>query len=119
MPKGFSIDYDVCTTTYDDGAINPKGSYRRVTSKNNYAYYAVEDDPTGWRQLRSASVITSSYAKYNKNAKRVNSYYIHTWKQLSLKTSISANTSKEVSLKITPSIKNKSWQLNNYVSFNF
>lgn len=119
VPKGFTIKSDVCTTLYDDGTRDPKGSYRRVKSKENYVQYAVEDDPFGWKQLREADVTTISYGKSSSNIRRINSYYVHTWSELSLKVSVSLSTSKQVGLSITPTNTKKSWQLNNYVSFNF
>lgn len=123
LPKGFKIKYDVCDTTYDNNKKNPSGAYRRMKGGEQYVQYAIEDDPFGPKQLREADIITSSYAKSTSSMKRVNSYYIHTWKSLSISVSASAktNTNKvsEVSLSIKPSIKNKSWKLYNYVTFNF
>lgn len=123
VPNNFAIDYDLCTTLYNNGKTDPTGSYRRVKGSSKYVQYAITDDPIGPSQLKEASVITSSYAKLDKGTKRVNSYYIHTWKSLSVKVSVSASRSSregsQVKLQIVPSIKNKSWQIYNYVSFNF
>ena len=49
----------------------------------------------------------------------INSYYVHTWKDLDISVSVSAHSGREVALSITPSISEKSWQVYSYVSFNF
>ena len=85
----------------------------------NYLKYVVKDDPAGARQNKSFWLKAISYAPASSSIRQVNSYYVHTWKQLSISVSVAATSAKVVSLSITPSIQDKSWTLYNYVSFDF
>lgn len=86
---------------------------------NTYLKVTVKDDPFGMSRLSLCTLRTyqrsSSYSGY----RTINSYYVHTWKQMDISVTISANTNKEASLNITPSVTEKSWSVYGYVTFNF
>lgn len=93
--------------------------YARVNGNNNYIEYSVKDDPLGLNQLNFVKLKTTTWGKPLSSTRKINSYYVHTWKSLSLNVSVSGSSSKEVALSITPSIKDNSWTLYNNVTFNF
>lgn len=126
VPKGMTISSDSLQAMYfyyigsTDNYFGRAGKeYSRVNGNNNFIEYSVKDDPAGLNQLNSVKLKTTTWGKPSSSTRKINSYYVHTWKSLSVSVSVSGSSSKEVSLSITPSIKDKSWKLYNYVTFNF
>lgn len=109
-----SVTYNNSPTAGESG-----DDFWRENGDSSYVRYALEDDPMGIRQCTSFILSTTPYAPRSTAYRQINSYYVHTWKQLSLGVSVSANSEKTVGLEITPSLTNKSWQVYNYVTFNF
>lgn len=92
--------------------------YTIMNGGNTYLQVELKDDPLGFGRL-SMCILSTTQRSNSSGLKTVNSYYIHTWKELDISVSISAHSSKEASLTITPSISEKSWQVYSYVTFNF
>lgn len=93
--------------------------FHRYAGGDNFVQYSVKDDPLGLSQLKKVYLTSYCYAK-EKTGRRINSYYIHTWKSLSI--SVTATVGKKddnTSLSTTPSIKKSNWQCYNYVQFDF
>lgn len=71
--------------------------------------------------MSSVRLYASSKGNRANYYRTINSYYVHTWKSLSIKVSASASANSDkkygVSLSITPSVSEKSWQVYSYVSF--
>ena len=91
---------------------------------DSWVKYEVVDDPTGLAQLNTVTLTQTFRAKCTSATKKINSYYIHTWKAVSVsvggEVGISGGEpSAGVSLTLTPSISDKQWQLYNYISFNW
>ena len=91
-----------------------------------WAKIDVVDNPFGLAQLKQFDLLQGFYAKSNSDTKKINSYYIHTWKAMSIGVSQSRTAGfsgespyGEVTLNITPSVQDKQWQLYNCVSYNF
>ncbi|MEZ3420992.1 MAG: hypothetical protein K1V95_03630 [Eubacterium sp.] len=93
--------------------------YYREDGGDNFVKYSVEDDPLGLNQLESVKLNTVTWGKPSTSTRKINSYYVHTWTSMSVKVSIGASTSSEVTLSITPEKESKSWKLYSYVTFNF
>lgn len=123
VPKNFTITKDVCHAVYKSGNKELNGKegtdFWSFDGSNNYTVYELKDDPVGPRQLKTVGLTITSKASSNKNDKRISSYYFHTWKKISMDISVSANTTKEVTLSFSPSVKEKNWKLYSYVNFNF
>ncbi len=85
----------------------------------NYIRYAVKDDILGPDQASFITLESASQGPSSTSSRMINSYYVHTWKSMSLKVSVQASTNKSVSLSLTPSIEESSWQLYDYVAFEF
>lgn len=125
VPSNMSIASDSLTTiyNYNVGSTGEKygrngQEYIRLNGSNSYIEYKVKDDPAGINQLSRVYLNTKTNGKASTSTRRINSYYVHTWKSLTVEVEVSAKDS-EAELKLTPSIEEKSWQLYNYVSFNF
>lgn len=103
-----------------DAYYGTEGSeYSFVNGGSDFLRVDFMDDPLGMSRLALA-VLTVNNATTSYNGYRtINSYYVHTWKNMSINVSITSSSSQAVSLSITPSINEKSWQIYNYVSFNF
>lgn len=95
--------------------------YSSLAGDRNYIAYSVSDDPSGINQMSSVRLYASSKGNRANYYRTINSYYVHTWKSLSIKVSASASANSDkkygVSLSITPSVSEKSWQVYSYVSF--
>ena len=91
----------------------------RENGDSSYVRYAIEDDPFGIVQNSSFYLSTTSIAPKSNEVRQIASYYVHTWKQMTLSVSVDVSSEKSVTLSLTPSIKDKSWQVYNYVSFDF
>lgn len=85
----------------------------------NYLKCTIYDDPLGVRQNKSFTLECISAGNSSSDYRMINSYYVHTWKSLSIDVSVGVSSNQEVSLNIDPSLENKSWQLYNYVTFDF
>lgn len=119
VPNVFSRTSDYLTVEYNNGLTAMNGThYSRENGNSSYVRYSVVDDPLGLAQL-SRCTLTAKYKAKAGTGRMVNSYYIHTWKKMSLSVTVSGDTSKAVGLSVTPSISNKSWQVYSYVSFDF
>ncbi len=111
---------DTMTARYDDATDGEQGDeFWRLTGDSHYVKWGIEDDPLGDRQNRRFTLTCESEGPTRSTARMINSYYVHTWKSMSLSVSVSASSAKEVALTLTPSIKDNNWQVYNYVSFNF
>lgn len=120
-PKGWirktcsmTAKYDTNPTTGVNGS-----DYWPCAGGESYIKYAILDDPLGWRQNSSFTLSCTTNAKASSSDRMINSYYIHTWASLSIDVSVDITSEKSVSLKIDPSIKNKSWPLYSWVTFDF
>lgn len=88
----------------------------------NYLHYAVKDDPYDFlhgRQMTDFGLSCESEAYSSSSARMINSYYIHTWTNITLDVELSVTSSKEVALSISPSKSTGNWQVYNYITFNF
>ncbi len=119
-PKTFSRVSDTFSAYYDNGAEGVNGEeFWRENGDSFYVRYAIEDDPFGIVQNSSFYLSTTSIAPKSNEVRQIASYYVHTWKQMSLSVSLELCTDKSATLSLTPSIVDKSWQVYNYVSFDF
>lgn len=111
---------DTMTARYDDATDGKQGDeFWRNDGGDHYIHWGIEDDPLGIRQNRRFTLTCESEGPARSTTRMINSYYVHTWKSLSLSVSVSASSERQVSLTLTPSIKDNNWQLYNYVSFDF
>ena len=104
-----------------DNAYNGiEGSEYTITNGGNtYLKIKVKDDPFGFSRLFSCILSTTQISSSYAGNRTINSYYVHTWKDMDISVTISANSNREASLSITPTISEKSWQIYSYVTFNF
>lgn len=92
------------------------------TRKSHTMSDAILDDPYDFakaRQNKSFTLTCNSEGSTTTSTRMINSYYVHTWTDVSIPISLNVNSSKEVALSITPSRVNKKWQVYNYIAFNF
>ncbi len=120
----FSSKYNYETNGSKNG-IEGK-NYFKENGGDSWVQYEVVDDPAGLAQLSEFSLSQTFRAQITTETKKINSYYIHTWKQMDVTVSVSGSAgvsggkpSAGVSLSFTPSIKDKQWQLYNYIAFNW
>ena len=122
--SAFSSVYNYKT----NGSINGQEgtNYFQRNGGNSWVEYEVIDDPVGIAQLKSFRCSQTFKARTTSYYKKINSYYVHTWKQMTLSVTPSTqagfsgeNPVVEVGLSLTPSIKSEQWQLHNAVSFNW
>lgn len=99
--------------------------YWKENGGNSYIRYAVEDEYAFnpligycWA-LKNIQLNTHSTVQASSSTRKINSYYIHSWDDITINVMVAASSSNEVSLEITPSIASKSWQLYSYVTFNY
>lgn len=112
-----SVHYNTLSTVGVEGE-----NFWRENGNATYVRYALQDDPPDARQCDSFILATRSYGPLsNGEYRQINSYYVHTWKQLTISVAVAAGISPErsVGLEITPSLVDKCWQVYNYVTFNF
>lgn len=118
-PNTFSRQSDSLVLTYNNGLTAESGvHYWKENGDTTYIRYAIVDDPLGVNQMSSCVLTTVCKAKPSTN-RMINSYYVHTWKAMSLSVSVDVSSEKAVSLSITPGISDKSWQVYSYVTFDF
>lgn len=121
-PSGFTRRSDSLSIIYNHNKKAESGKdYSSLAGDRNYIAYSVSDDPSGINQMSSVRLYASSKGNRANYYRTINSYYVHTWKSLSIKVSASASANSDkkygVSLSITPSVSEKSWQVYSYVSF--
>lgn len=92
--------------------------YTFTTGGHSYLQVKLKDDPIGLGRLYMC-ILRTNLSGSSTAWRTINSYYVHTWKDLDISVSVSAHSGREVALSITPSISEKSWQVYSYVSFNF
>lgn len=120
----FSSTYNYETSGSKNGKEGT--NYFMTDGGDSWVKYEVVDDPSGLAQLKTFSLSQTFRAQATTATKNINSYYIHTWKQMSVSVSASGNAgvsggkpSAGVSLSFTPTVADKQWQLYNYISFNW
>lgn len=124
-PSSLSRSTSNLSVTYNHGKSPVNGTdYSLENGDANYVRYSVKDDPAGIDQLSKVSLTVNSKGSPIANKSRmINSYYVHTWKSMSLSVTAGASANNDktygVSLSLTPSISDKSWQVYSYVSFSF
>ena len=121
-PSGFTRRSDSLSIIYNHNKKAESGKdYSSLAGDRNYIAYSVSDDPSGINQMSSVRLYASSKGNRANYYRTINSYYVHTWKSLSIKVSASASANSDkkygVSVSITPSVSEKSWQVYSYVSF--
>lgn len=112
------------TARYDNSPINGSegNEFWSLEGGENYLKYGIEDDPYDFakaRQNKNFALTCVSEGKTTTSARMINSYYVHTWTELSIEVSVTVNSLKEVGLSITPSINDMNWKVYNYITFNF
>lgn len=110
-----SSNADLTSNAYNG---NEGKEYTITDGGNTYIQVKLKDDPLGLGRLSMCILRTTQYSNFN-GLKTINSYYVHTWKELDISVSISAHSNKEASLTISPSISKQNWQVYSYVTFNF
>lgn len=122
--SSFSSTYNYSTNGSKNGqeGIN----FFMSDGKDSWVQYNVKDDPPGLAQLKTFKLTQTFKAKITYSDKKINSYYVHTWKKMDISASAGASAgisgglpTMGVQLTITPSIKNCQWQLYNYVTYNW
>lgn len=120
----FSSTYNYKTNGSTKG-IEGKNYFRRE-GENGWVKYAVDDDPVGMAQLQTFSLSQVFYANSTTTGKKICSYYVHTWKKVGISVTASGqagmsgkNPTASVGLSLTPSVKDVSWQVYNYVYFDW
>lgn len=93
--------------------------YSRPYATSNIVKYSYKDDPLGINQVNEVTLFTTVDGTAKSSTRTIHTYYIHTWDEINISIEVAANTSKEVTLTLTPSIDNKSWPLCSSVAFNF
>ncbi len=120
-PNTFSRTSDSMSASYDNSPFTGVlgDDYWREDGDDSYVGYAIKDDPLGYRQLSSFSLKTVSDGPASSESRKINSYYIHTWSGVSYTLSIGVNSWTEVALSLALSDTEKSWQVYDYVVFDF
>lgn len=120
----FSSTYNYKTNGSKNGKEGT--NYFMTDGGDSWVKYEVVDDPIGLAQLKTFELTQTFKAQTTSATKKINSYYIHTWKQMSVSVSVSGSAgttggkpSAGVSLSFSPTISDKQWQLYNPVSFNW
>ena len=95
--------------------------YSFSACKDNYLEYKIKDDPFGLARLESFVLSSRSQGSSTGKYRCAYSYYIHTWTSVNVDVSVQASTANDgtVTLVLNPNLVEKSWQVSNYVSFNF
>lgn len=137
---GLDYIFQACPTVTGSVIFNSTYNYETSGSKNgqegkNYFKYnggdswikiAIEDDPTGLAQLNNFSLTQTFSAQSTSDTKKINSYYVHTWKTMNVNVTASGTVgtsggkpSLGVTLNIVPEIAESSWPVYNFVSYNW
>lgn len=112
-----TCDIDIVYDTEETGAQGT--GYTFHSGDASYIKCAIVDDPFGWGQLKEFEMTTVWAANATVDYRMINCYYIHTWTSLSIDVSVSVASPKQVQLNFDPSIENKSWEVYNWVTFDF
>lgn len=91
----------------------------REDCNDSYVKYKVKDDPAGTAQMTSCSLTTTCYGEAKTSTRKAYSYYVHTYTTASISVSVTVNSDKTGGLTLTPSKVEKTWQVSDYVTFNF
>lgn len=118
VPEAMTMVSERCQVKYGTSGYGSAKDYSRITGGDNWVQFAIVDDPLGPRQLTEVALDGYCVGGVTTATRKVNSYYVHTWKQLGIDVQCSANFSG-ATLTIIPKIKDKSWTLYSYVVFNF
>lgn len=107
------------SSSYDDGKVWTS----RGNGKSNYVQWNIKDeaqwDPLGYCiALADANLTVTSRGPASSSDRVIRSYYVHTWDSATLNVGVSASTTKECLLTLSPSTESKSWKLYSYVTFN-
>lgn len=120
----FASKYNYATDGSKDGQEGK--NFRQSRGGDSWIEYRITDDPLGLAQLTWFRLTQKFYAKPAKAVRKINSCYNHTWASMNFNISISgsAGSSKgeqtnDVSLIVTPTVEEKSWNIYNYVSYKF
>lgn len=124
VPTSMTIDYDSFSLKNNNGKAGT--DYARNNGGTSFIQYQFADDPFGPAQMSEANLFIRAYGEKKTQTRQINSYYIHTWKQMSIQVSVTGGAgvgpdgpNLSVGLSITPGIQDKQWQLYSYVTFNF
>ena len=109
-----NVKYDTSPTTGASG-----DDFWRENGDSTYVRYAIQDDPLGYRQCKSFTLTTVSAGPASSQLRQIGSYYVHTWEDMTLDVSVDASTDKSVTLSLSPGVERNSWQVYNYVAFDF
>lgn len=120
-----------CPTTFTRYSNNMTAKYNISPTSGSSSDYALEDGGAYWtqysivdapgtqRHLVNCQLETINSAPQSSDNRMINSWYVHTWDEMSVKVTLSAGTSSGVTLNITPESTSKSWKVYNSLSFNF
>lgn len=120
-PSTFSRTSDSMSAKYDHSPTTGVSGddYWRENGDSSYVRYGIADDPLGYRQNTSFTLKTVSAGPKSSAVRQIGSYYVHTWSEMNVSASVDFSSEKSVTLSITPSISEESWQVYNYVPFSF
>lgn len=120
-PTDFVRKADTFSAEYDNNPIIgvSNDDFWCCDGNADYIQYAILDDPSGYRQNKNFTLTTESDGLASNRSRMIQSYYVHTWKQMTISVEVSSSTGGEFELSITPSIENKQWQVYDYITFNF
>lgn len=122
-------DYLNSTYTHNtDGSKNGQMgiNYFRRDGGSSWVKYEIADNPSGLAQLSTFKLTQTFSAQATSETKKIYSYYVHTWKAMSVSATATGNVgtsggspSMGVSLTIIPSIESKQWQIYDYVVYSW
>lgn len=108
----FSSTYNYKTNGSKNGKEGT--NYFMTDGGDSWVKYEVVDDPIGLAQLKTFELTQTFKAQSTSATKKINSYYIHTWRQMSVSVSVSGSAgttggkpSAGVSLSFSPTISDK------------
>jgi len=120
---------DACLAYYKQAGITFEGrlgkEYRRENAENSYSRYAISGSYSysilNLGQLNQFLLQTTHQANAATTYKRINSYYVHTWDQMSLNVTPNGKVGKDSSiiLNLSTSKDKKQWQLADFVAYKF
>ncbi len=106
-----------------NGTIGKSGrDYHCCGSGDKWVEYAVKGrlGSNGIYQAMERSTLSTDFkAKPSSKVRKVNSYYVHTWTQMSVSVSIGASSTSGTPLNVTPKQTSKSWKACSWVTFAF
>lgn len=84
----------------------------------NFIRYAIDDYTSQERWLKEASLVCTYAGPSSTEPRKISSCYVHTWKSMIVDISVEAGPLSSV-FTVTPKVTDASWQVFNYVTFNF